>query len=252
MSVDIGQAVEEGAKRTVARNGLILVAVAWVLGVLNTLFGNTITRGMMEQIPTGPGAGPGAGPFGQPTVGPGLGLSPGVAGLLSLVVALLLVVLTAGAVRTFVTEDTETLPGERFTHNLGWMLLNLVVGGIVFGIVVGIGFVLLIIPGLFLLVSLFFWNVFVIVEDENFVEGFSNSWALTKGNRIMLFVLGVVVVIVSAIVGVVFGIPGAFLPGIVSVAVSQIGSAFTTVFGTATLARTYVQLTSEGPIAASE
>jgi len=245
MSVDIGQAIEEGARRTLAQNGLYLVAITWVLGVLNALFGNTVARGMYQEFQgsMGPGVGPGG--FGPAApMGPSLGLSGGVAWLLSLIVSLVGIVVAAAAIRTFLTDDRETLPGDRFTRNLGWMLVNLIVGGIVFGIAVGIGFVLLIIPGLFLLVSLFFWAVYVVEEDQNFWEGFTNSWELTRGNRIMLFVLGVIVVIVSAIIGAIFGVPQAIVPGIVGLAIGQIGSAFGSVFLLATAARAFRQLTA--------
>lgn len=243
MSVDIGQAVQEGGKRTIARNGLYLVAIVWVLNVLNGLFGNTIARDVMGEVP--------GGGFGAPPMGPTLGLSPGLAGVLSFVVGLVMAVVVAGVIRTFVTDETEALPPETFTRNLLWMLVNLVIGGIVFGIVVGIGFVLLVVPGIFLLVSLVFWNVYVVVEDENFVEGFKRSWDLTGGNRLMLFVLGVVVLIIYAVVGGVFGGVGGIAGGFVGLAITQIGAAFATVFGLATLARTYVQLT-EGDAAAAE
>ena len=252
MSVDIGQAIEEGGKRTVARNGLYLVVVLWALGVLSALFGNTVARGMFQQFQgqLGSGMGPGGmgpGGFGAGTMmGPSLGLSPGLAWVLSLVVSLVSLVVAAGALRTFVTDDTETLPGERFTRNLGWMLVNLVVGGIIFGIAVGIGFVLLVIPGLFLLVSLFFWAFYVAVEDENFWAGFQNSWALTRGNRIMLFVLGVVVAIISIIISWVFGIPQLVgLTGWIGLLVAQFGSALGSVFVLATASRTFLQLAED-------
>lgn len=244
MSVDIGQALEEGGKRTIARNGLYFVATIWVLSVLNGLFSNAIARQAMEGMP---GAGQVGGPMGPPTVGPTLGLSPTVAGVLSVVVGLATLVVSAAALRTFVTEETETIPSEHFTRNLLWMLVNLIVGGVVFGIIIVLGFVALIVPGIFLLVSLFFWNVYVIVEDQNFIDGFRSSWAATKGNRIMLFVLGVVVAIVYFVVGAVFGAVGAFLPAFVALAVSQIGGAFASVFGVATAARTYLQLEADDP-----
>ena len=239
MSVDIGQAIQEGGKRTLARNGLVFVAIVWILSLLNGLFGNTIARNAMNQLP--PGMAPG-GLAGPPVVGPTLGLPSSIAGLLSLLVGLVTAVVVAAALRTFVTDETQVVPGEHFTRNLLWMLVNLIVGGIVFGIVVGIGFVLLVIPGLFLLVSLFFWNVYVIVEDESFIEGFQDSWQLTKGNRLMLFLLGVLVVIIAAVVGVIFGIPQGIIGGFVGLAIGQIGGAFGTVFTIAVSARTYRQL----------
>lgn len=254
MSVDIGRAIEEGGRRTVARNGLYLVAISWVLGVIGALFSNTVSMGAFQQVPGGPGGMPG-GPGGMPidpsAVGPSLGLSPGVAGLLSFVVSLLGLVVGAAAVRTFVTDDTETLPGSRFTHNLGWLLVNLFIGYVVFAIVVGIGFFLLVFPGVFLLVSLWFWAVPVAVEDENFVDGFSTSWGLTKGNRIMLFITGIVVLFIGLLISIVFGI-AAFAGGWIGLLINQVGSAFATVFVLATTARTYVQLTAEASVDVTE
>lgn len=239
MSVDIGRAIQEGGRRTLARNGLYFVAIVWVLGVLNGLFSASMARSAMQGVPGRP-------PMGPAPMGPSLGLSPAAAGLLSLLVSLAGLVVVAGAMRTFVTQDTETIPGERFTRNLGWMLVNLVIGGIAFGIVVGIGFVLLVVPGLFLLVSLFFWGFYVVVEDQNFVEGFRNSWALTRGNRLVLFALGVLVAVIGLVVSWTFGIVQFVGPGgWVGLLVTQIGSAFASVFGLATAARTYRQLTEE-------
>lgn len=248
MSVDIGQVIEEGGKRTIARNGLYLVAISWGLGVVNQLLGNTVARGFMSQVPGGM---PQGGQFGQPAIGPSLGLPPSIAWLLSLVAGAVGIVVVLGAFRTFVSEDTESLPPERFSRNLVWAWLNLFIGWIVFWIVVGIGFVFLVIPGLFLLVSLLFWGVYVAVEDQNFIEGFQNSWGLTGGNRLMLFVTGVVVVIVALIVSWIFGVPQiAGLTGWIGLLISQIGSAFGLVFVLATIARTYRQLTEESAAAA--
>lgn len=238
MSVNIGQVIQEGGKRTVAKNGLYFVAIIWILSVINGLLGNTVARNLMGQFPGE------MGPGGPPGMGPSLGLSPGIAIGLSLVISLILVIVGAAAIRTFVSAETNTIPTENFTRNLLWMLINLIIGGIVFGIIVGIGFVLLVIPGIFLLVSLFFWNLYVVVEDQNFIEGLQNSWALTKGNRIMLFFLGVIVIIITAVLSGIFGVPQVFVGGFVGLAIAQLGSALGTVFTVATAARTYNQLTT--------
>src|SRR5699024_4475307 len=103
------------------------------------------------------------------------------------------------------------LPRELFTRRIGWAVLNTIVGGIVFGIAVGIGFILLVIPGIFLLVTLTFWAVFVAVEDQNFVEGFRSSWKLTKGHRFRLLGLGIAVVAIAVIIGAVAGIVSAII-----------------------------------------
>ena len=125
---------------------------------------------------------------------------------------------------------------------MGWAAVNFIVGGIVFGIAVAFGFLVLIIPGIFLLVALAFWTVFVAVEDQNFVESFRSSWGLTRGHRLKLLLLGIVVVLASAIVGSLSGIATTGSESIGFVLV-QAGSALMGVFSTAVLAATYTEIT---------
>lgn len=245
MSVDIERVLRRGFERTVARNGLLFAAILFVVSLLDAMFSTNV-----EQQFTGAG---GAGPSGIAPVSDvagtappiSLGLSPGIAAVLSLVLAVVSVVVTIGAIRTFVSDETETLPREHFTDDVLWPALNFVVGSIVFGIVLAIGFVLLILPGLFLLVSLFFWEVFVAVENDNFVEGFRRSWELTGGRRLRLFLLGVVVVLAGVVVNLVFAVPGVVLPDVLGFLIRQIGSALVGVFFLATVAETYTQLVGE-------
>lgn len=237
MSVDIGDVIGEGIERTLARNGLILVAISFLLGALSALFSASITRRIVLQQQA-------MGPMQMSPAAPAIGLSAPAAGLLSILVGLASLVFVTGAVRTFVTDETEQLSSDDFTRNLLLVVVNLIIGGIVFGVVVGIGFILLIVPGIFLLVSLFFWNVFVIVDDENFIDAFGSSWRLTSGNRLTLFGLGLIVVVIGAAINFAFGIPSAFLPRSIGFLVAQVGSAFVSVFTLATATRTYVQLTA--------
>lgn len=238
MEVDISAVLEGGYEKAVARTGLQFAAVFFVLSVLNALFAPEPETLPLEQSPVGDVA-PAAG--GGPA-GPSLGLSPTVAGLLSLLVTILTALVTIAALRTFVAGETESIPEEYVTRNVAWVAVNFVIGGVAFVIVIGIGLVFLVVPGLFLLVSLFFWQVFIAVEDENFVEAFRHSWQLTKGRRLRLFGLGVVVIFVAIVISIAFAIPGAFLPGVLSLLVEQVGSALIFVFVLAATAETYNQL----------
>lgn len=237
MPMAIESVLRRGISRTVARNGLLLAAVWYVVSAVNALVGLGVARWVTQEgfIPAGVPMPAGAMREGF------IAIPPGVGGLVSLLASLATVVLTIGALRTFTTGETERLRGEHFTRNLVWPGLNFIVGAVVFGIVVGIGFVLLVIPGLFLLVSLVFWTVFVAVEDENFVGALGDSWSLTRGHRLRLFLLGVAVVVVNIVVGIVFGLGGA-IGGPVGVVIAQIGTALTSVFGLATLAAAYDDL----------
>lgn len=229
MTVDIGDLLLEGFERTLAINGLLFAAIFFVLSVPSALLsaGMNSQMGMMNPQMGGP---------------PSLGLPLGAVLALSLVVGLANLLVTVAAIRTFVTQETEEIRTEYFTRDILWVVANMFVGGIVFGVTVAIGLVFLIIPGLFLFVSLFFWQYYVVVENESFVEGFQSSWEATGGHRLKLFVLGFIVAIVGLIANLVFGLPALVLPDFAGILVSQAGSAITQVFALATASRTYVRL----------
>lgn len=241
MSIDISSVLEGGYERTIAPTGLQFAVIFYVVSLLSALFSPEVDPASLQETPVGdmaPAAGGG-------TTAPSLGLPAGLAGLLSLLLAVVSVVVTIAAIRTFVAGETEAIPREFARRDIVWAGVNFAVGAVVFGIAVAIGFVLLVIPGLFLLVSLFFWTVFVTVEDQNFIEGFKSSWELTGGHRLVLFALGVVVAVVGFVVSLVFGIPAALLPDVFGFLINQAASALLTVFFLATAAEAYIQLTGD-------
>jgi hypothetical protein len=79
-------------------------------------------------------------------------------------------------------------------------ILSLIVFGILWGIGVGIGFILLIIPGLILIT---FWSVgapAIVIEDAGPIEAFGRSWRLVRGDAWSVFAaLLVILLIVIAI-----------------------------------------------------
>ena len=156
-------------------------------------------------------------------------------------------VLRIGAVRWFVGEASQPLQAELFTRRLGWTLLNLIAGTILYGLAVAVGLVLLVLPGIFLAVALFFFNYEVVVEGENAVDALANSYSLTAGNRIQLLLLGVLFVALGLVVSLAGSptlLPGRLPPVIVGAAVT---AAFG-VYGIATAADAYRQLTQEQEI----
>jgi hypothetical protein len=244
MPINIETVLRRGIDRTVARNGLLLAAVLYVVSTVNAIVGLGVqqwvaNRGVLPMgVPFSRGMDAGI----SREVGAALFAIPPVVGaVVSLLAGLATIVLTIGALRTFVSDETEHLPREYFTQNVVWPGLNFLVGTIVFGVVVALGFVFLVVPGIFLLVALAFWTVYVAVEDENFVAAMQDSWGLTRGHRLRLFLLGVAVAVVAIVVSAVFGVAG-IVGGVVGVVVTQVGSALTTVFTLATLAAAYEQL----------
>lgn len=245
MAINLETALKRGLDRTLARNGLILAGLLFVVSTVNELVGLGVARWVAARSTY-----PVDSPFLPQMEGALFAVPPEVGGLVSLLTTLAMVVLVIGALRLFVSEETDELPVEHFTENLVWPGLNFIVGGIVFGIIVAVGFVLLVIPGVFLLVTLVFWTVYVAVEDRNFIDGLRASWGVTRGHRFRLFFLGLAVLVVQIVVGVVFGAGGA-LGGTVGVVITQIGSALALVFSLATLAAAYDQVTSSEAAAAS-
>lgn len=229
MSLTVGNALERAFERTFDRDGVLLMVASYLTSFL--LYG----LGTQEYA------------LRTPLVRVQFGVF-----LLALLVSTVGSILVAiAALRVFVREPGELSLRAACTRKLGWAVLNLVVGIVVYGLVVGIGFLLLIIPGLFLLSTLAFWNVYVLVEDDNFVEGFSRSWTLTEDNRLAVLLLLFVVGILSAIVGFVFRVVAVPL-GPASALLSSVGTAFTTVFSAAAIASAYRQLTGSTASRASE
>src|ERR671919_219463 len=85
-------------------------------------------------------------------------------------------------------------------------ILALIIFGILFGIGVGIGFILLIIPGLILIT---FWSVgapAIVIEDAGPIEAFGRSWRLVRGDAWSVFAALLVVLLIVIVIGVILGI----------------------------------------------
>ncbi len=223
MAFNIVAAMTDGFDRTRERNGLLLVVLFAVLAI-----GNALTT------PTNLG----------PTAGTDatIGAVDLLTGLLSFAFALATLVAVIAALRTFVSDETETIPREFVRRNIGVVALNMIVGGIVFALLVGIGSVFLLVPGLFLLVSLYYWSVFVTVEEQNVIQAFRSSWLLTRGSRLRLFGLGVAVFAIAVVFNALVGLPAVLLGGLLGVVLTQVAGAVVLVFTIATTARAYDQL----------
>ncbi|MCR5821283.1 MAG: hypothetical protein K6F94_10145 [Bacteroidaceae bacterium] len=66
-----------------------------------------------------------------------------------------------------------------------------------FGLIVGFGLCLCLIPGIFFAVRWLFAPYIAATEKVGFVEAFSRSWQATKGNFWMLFLLGIVSIFIE-------------------------------------------------------
>jgi len=229
MSLNIGDALSTGAEKLTTTAGIQLGVIYVVLQLVTALGANSA----ISSVNTAAGS-----------TTPGLSLPIGVVGgaVLSLLGLVLTVALTIIAFRTVAhdTADLDSIPSG-VTDDLLVTGVFLVVAGIIQGIAVVLGFIALIIPGLFILVSLIFSQVYIAVEGEGPLEALSSSWSLAKGNRFPLFGLGVILFVISLLVS----IP----PTIVSLVSQPAGmvlnyvvSGFVTIFSWATLVASYEQL----------
>lgn len=250
MTVDIGGAMSRGFDRVTSGPGLKLVLAFVGVGILTDLTWETILGRFVRDY----GTGDSFFSFIPPEVGAELrqewagyevliDLGVPVLSLFALLVFLWLVryVLDIGAIRWFVGDPSRDLTGRLFTRRVGWTVLNLIAGGILYALAVGVGLLLLIVPGVFLAVALYFYTYEVVIEGENAIEALANSYELTKGDRIELFLIGLLFTILGGVVGLV-GVPtvlsGRFLPAV-------LGAAATAAFGVysiATAADVYRQL----------
>lgn len=163
--------------------------------------------------------------------------------LLGALVALWLcrLLLRIGAIRWFVGDATQPLAADLFTRRLGWTVLNLIAGTVLYGVAVAVGLVLLVLPGIFLAVTLFFFNYRVVVEGDNAIDALANSYSLTAGSRLQLLLLGVLFVALGLLVSLAGSptlVPGRLPPAVLGAAVT---AAFG-VYGVATAADAYRQL----------
>lgn len=240
MSLDIGDALREGAERTVARTGLLLMAGFGVLGLATVLLQQTFFEWYFalaaEMGATGPA-------FETPPMPLALDVPIGVVAAGMLVTAVVAEAYRIVAVRTMVGDHPDRIPLDLATRNLPLATLNGVVGGIVVAILVGLGSIL-VLPGIFLAISFLFVRQEIAVEDRNFVDAMVNSWELSSGSRLELLVLGIVWITGFVVAAILSAALGMVVPPTSPVG-PLIGVLFRiplVVFVVATASRAYVQL----------
>ncbi|WP_192918503.1 hypothetical protein [Salinigranum salinum] len=251
MSLDITKALSDGLSRTLERNGLVLMLVFLVFGLIDSVAGQTLSAAatrvlqrQLDQLPPDAVAGPTALPGAEQTP-LALPVPLSVAFVLVVVLAFVAEAIRIVAVRTLVSDETASIPREFVSRNIVVATLNGFVGGVVVLILVGVGLLFLIVPGIFLAISFLFVRQEIAVEDENFLDALAASWELTSGHRLELFTLALVVFVVGVFVAAIGGLVGLAGPPILATLVGLVLGVVTTVFGVAVVSRAYVQLTTE-------
>jgi len=234
----IGAALSNGIDQLTTRGGLKLAAVLAALQVIaqvgiNSLFADLLADSLPAEAATN------AYPLALPV--------PVAASALITAVALIGTFLLSIVAMRAVYADIDEVPNERHTRRLGWTAAVLIGVSVIVSVAITVGFALLFFPGLFLAISLVFAQLAVVIEDAGVVEALERSWSLTSGNRIRLFVLGLLVVVVAGVVGGVFGLFGIVSP-VVGNLVSAAASGVASLFSIAVLVSAYRQLADANPV----
>ena len=148
------------------------------------------------------------------------------------------------SIRVFASDHTDTVPGAMATRRIGLATINGVVGGIVASVLTLLGLVFLIVPGIYVAISLLFVRQEIAVADKNFIDALADSWGLTAGSRWELLGLGIIVIVINFVASspvMLFG----FLDYTVGAVLSTVISGVTTVFAIAVITRAYEQLRQE-------
>lgn len=193
MSLQIGDAIGDGVRRALTYSGGVLMALMFAYVV--TLMGatNTIFREYLPEEAAGSGQFALAFPI------------PAAAAGVLLLVALVFGFVVSIAMTRILTRDPAELssvPPELFTRRIGRAVVSMLGASFVIQLAVGIGLVLLVVPGVFLAVSFLFAIYAIGVEDERAIDSLSRSWELASGNRWGLFALVVLVTVAAAVVDV--------------------------------------------------
>ena len=238
MALQIRRALGNGVSKTLTKAGLMFIVLIGIGQIVLLASTNTLTEAFLAGLDLPAGA-----TQSSTSVPLSLPVPATVAGVLAFVVLLAFQVATVVLIRVM-AADQQTITHESYTRRMGWVVLNSIVAGIVIGFLTMVGFVLLVIPGLFLTVSLLFTTVYIADEDEGFISAIRDSWSLSSGNRWRLFGLYLVVMILFMIISFASGLAvpaGSAL----SLVISAVLTTILLVYLMAVLTDAYRQLRSE-------
>ncbi|MGM0482758.1 MAG: hypothetical protein ACQEP6_02755 [Patescibacteria group bacterium] len=106
--------------------------------------------------------------------------------------------LTLGIHRVFLELSSGTPTSVKRVFSQGVMaVLYLVVAGIFYGIIATLGFILLIIPGLFIAIKFYFYDILIADKQLGPIEALKRSWAMTAGHWFQLFGLLILVILLN-------------------------------------------------------
>ncbi|MFC7077209.1 hypothetical protein [Haloarcula halophila] len=256
MGIGVVDSLKGGAQKLASPNGLGVLGAFVALAVANvvitqTIFLRSVERALSrtgvewsEVVTEAPASAPvpmGAGIGGPEQFFPeAIGVSLPIAVALWVLTALLAEVVRVLGIRVFASDESG-VPSGLF-DSIGFTTLNSLIASLVATVVVMLGAVLLLIPGIVLAILLEFVRQEVALNDANPFEALSNSYGHVKSNFLAVFALGVILFTVLLLVGVGAGTvaSGPSLPGLPSF-VSTVLTTGVTVYTLAVMTDAYQQ-----------
>ena len=142
--------------------------------------------------------------------------------IISIACGIAQMILSLGFYRVLLnTIDSKiSQPSTLFEHTNPILILHYIIGSIIAGVAIVMGFIFLIIPGIYLAIRLQFFTYCLLEQDEpECMQALSDSWNMTKGHLLDLFTLGllsiciVILGVIAFFVGIFVAIP---LTGLIS------------------------------------
>lgn len=189
MTLRLGRAISGGVRRAFTPDGLALMLLT---AGYTTVFVGAVNSVVVGSLPSTVRD--------QAGIGLTFPLSPTTAGLLAAASLLFGMVVVLAAARAF-TDGGGNGFADYFTRRMGRALVSAVGANVVVSVAVMVGFVLLLVPGLFLAVSFTFVVFAIAVEDARAIPAMRRSWSLARGNRWRLFAIVLVIGVVTGLVG---------------------------------------------------
>ena len=256
MSLDVGQALRDGIEDLTSERGILFVAVFVIFGLANTVVSQSLSLAITRSVASSLGVSAAAmqqqGGFGGASNALGIEIPLAVAGVLTLLLAVVGIALRIVAIRSFAFEGPSPLPSSA-TEDLVPTVLTAIGASILMYVALFFGFLLLIIPGLVLAVLFFFVMQEIALNDSGVVESIKNSIDLVGDNLGGVIVLIVVTFVLGIVITIPLGAASLGLPGSISAALTTLLGQIASVFGIAVVTSAYQQaMADEGAAAAQQ
>ncbi|KOX94530.1 hypothetical protein AMS69_01320 [Haloarcula rubripromontorii] len=246
MALQIGRAFQDGIDELLSERGAVFAGVFIVYGLLSSVVWASLSQALTDvflgQLPSDAQVNQAAMAGGTPLA---LDLPLAVAAVGALVLFVVNVALNIVAIRAFASDDREPIP-DNVGRRLGKTVAIAIVAGILTSIAVGIGIILLVIPGLVFALLFFFVQQEIALNDSGIIESISNSVSIVIDNLLATFVLAIVLLVLGLVLGGVFSLLPIPLPPMVLTTVSTVLSSVVSVFSIAVTTVAYLQAAESG------